>query len=187
MTAILPGLVPPPVPELRTDRLILRAYRPDDIDEAAAMWADERVVRFIGGAPKSRSEAWARMLRAIGSWALLGYGYWAVEERATGRHVGDAGFMEQQREIDPPLTGMPEAGWKFSADVWERGYASEAVAAAVAWADEALAGLDLCCIIDPENTASIRIAEKAGFNQAGEALFDGASILVFKRLAGPRF
>jgi RimJ/RimL family protein N-acetyltransferase len=72
------------VPVLETERLKLRGHRLDDFAPCAAMWADPLVTRHIGGIPLSAEESWTRLLRYVGHWALLGFGYWVVEEKATG-------------------------------------------------------------------------------------------------------
>ncbi|HEY8041563.1 MAG TPA: GNAT family N-acetyltransferase, partial [Polyangiaceae bacterium] len=72
---------------LDTGRLTLRGHGRDDLDDCAALWADPVVTRHIGGRPFTREEAWAKLLRYVGHWDLLGFGYWVVRERATGRFV----------------------------------------------------------------------------------------------------
>ena len=93
----------PSVLEFETDRLILRPHVREDFDESYALWSDETVTRFIGGKPFSREEVWTRLLRYAGHWALLGYGYWVIREKNSGRFVGEIGFADYQREIEPPL------------------------------------------------------------------------------------
>ncbi|VTR17100.1 Uncharacterised protein [Serratia fonticola] len=68
-------------PTLITERLILDAHRLEDFDDLAAMWADPAVVRYIGSTPRDKEDSWGRLLRYIGHWKLLGYGYWAVREK----------------------------------------------------------------------------------------------------------
>ena len=70
------------------------------------MGGDEAVVRYIGGTPSTPTEAWARMLRFPGLWALLGYGYWTVEDRETGAFAGQA--FEQLCVFLPGSTGLPQ-------------------------------------------------------------------------------
>src|SRR5438045_3039872 len=88
---------------VETERLRLRPHRLEDFEELAAIWADPAVVRFIGGKPLNREESWARLLRYAGHWALMGFGFWAVEERDSGEYVGDVGLARFQREMQPPL------------------------------------------------------------------------------------
>jgi RimJ/RimL family protein N-acetyltransferase len=113
---------------------------------------------------------------------MLGYGYWAVEAREGGPMIGHAGFADFKRAMDPSIEGQPEMGWVFARDAQGQGFAAEAVAAGLAWADEALKGREIAAIIDPGNAASIRLAEKAGFEQQLETTYKDAPILLFRRL-----
>ena len=79
-------------PTLETERLVLRAHRVEDFSDLAALWADPVVTRFISGVPQTAEESWSRLLRYAGHWLLLGFGYWAVEEKATGNFLGEVGF-----------------------------------------------------------------------------------------------
>lgn len=127
--------MPSSSPLLETDRLIMRPHVRGDFDESFAMWSDPEVIRFIGGQPFSRGEVWARLMRYAGHWALLGFGYWVVRDKQRGRFLGEVGFADFQRQIEPPLEGTPEIGWALSPAAHGRGYATEAVRAALRWAD----------------------------------------------------
>ena len=82
------------IPTLTTERLLLRAFRLRDFDAYADIVADPEVTRFLGdGRPVSRADAWRQIAFILGHWELLGYGLWAVEERATGALVGITGRM----------------------------------------------------------------------------------------------
>jgi RimJ/RimL family protein N-acetyltransferase len=173
----------PSAPALDTERLTLRAHTPADYDECAAMWADARVTEYIGGRPSTGEEVWTRLLRYAGMWALLGFGYWVVRERETGRFVGEVGFADFRREISPPLDA-PEAGWVLAPWAHGRGFATEAVRAALAWGDAHLAAPRTVCMIAPENAASIRVAQKLGFREFGRTSFKGDDTLLFERPRG---
>jgi RimJ/RimL family protein N-acetyltransferase len=168
-------------PLLETDRLRLRGHRVGDFSDLAAMWGDPVVVRHIGGRPSTREESWSRLLRYGGLWPLLGFGIWAVEERATGRYVGDVGFADFQRDITPSFEGAPEAGWILPASAHGRGYATEAVRAALAWLDANLAGARAVCLIDPGNDASLRVASKCGFVEYARATYKGEPGILLRR------
>jgi RimJ/RimL family protein N-acetyltransferase len=158
---IVDGEVAPP--RLETDRLILAGHQPGDFAPLAAMWADPEVVRYISGRPSSRSDSWMRLLRYRGLWPLLGYGYWAIREKHTGRFVGDLGFADFHREIEPSIRGVPEAGWVLASWAHGQGFAGEALGAALAWLDRQ-AGLERSvCLIAPANVPSLRLAEKNGY------------------------
>ncbi|MBB3981532.1 RimJ/RimL family protein N-acetyltransferase [Sphingobium fontiphilum] len=170
-------------PTLQTDRLTLRAHRADDYEHLKALWGDAEVVRHIGGHVQDAQTVWFRLLRYAGLWALLGFGMWAVEDRATGAFLGDAGLMDARRGI-AELDGVIEAGWAFAPAAWGRGIASEAMAAVLAWADAQRPGEAVRCIIEPGNGASIRVAERLGFLPYAEAMSGGAPIRVMDRRAG---
>ena len=169
------------VPVLETERLRLRGHTKDDYAALAAIWSDPAVVRYIGGKPSTSQEVWLRLLRYPGLWCVLGYGFWAIEEKSSGRMIGDIGYMDVKRAIEPPLDGMPELGWALAADAHGQGYASEALAVVLAWGREHFGEHTAACIIDPANAASIRLAVNAGFRLAHESTYHGESVQVFVR------
>ena len=146
------------------------------------MWAHRDVVRHITGVPSTREQSWSRLLRYAGSWALLGFGYWAVEERASGAFVGEAGFADYRRQIEPSLDGIPELGWVLAPHVHGKGYATEAVLATLDWAAQHFsAARRIGCIIAPENAASIRVAEKCGLRLFAETTYMELPTLMYMR------
>jgi RimJ/RimL family protein N-acetyltransferase len=167
-------------PALRTPRLRLRAHHADDFDTCRAIWSDPEVVRHIGGKPATGEEAWRRLLVYAGLWSLLGYGYWAIEEQASGQYIGDIGFAEFRRDIDPPLRGMLESGWVLARAAQGQGYASEALAAIEAWRHAHLPERRTVCIIAQDNAASLRVAEKAGYRRWRETTYHGEATLVLR-------
>jgi RimJ/RimL family protein N-acetyltransferase len=169
---------------LETARLILRAHRPDDFEAHFAMWADPLVYRFITGKPGTREECWSRMLRYAGHWNWFGHGFWAVEDKSTGAFIGELGFADFHRDIEPPLNGRPEMGWVFASGYHGKGYGSEAAIAAAVWGDTHLASRETICIMAPENLASLRIAEKIGFRKSHETTYHGEPTLVLCRTRG---
>ena len=170
------------VPVIETARLRLRSFRADDFAAQMAMLGDPEVVRFLGG-PVEREDAWRRSLGGVGSWSVLGYGYWVVEPREGGGMIGHVGYSEPKRDIAPSLEGLPEMGWVFASEAGGQGYASEAVEAGLAWAEAALPPVEITAIIAPGNVRSIRLAEKFGFIRAEETLYKGDPTLIFRRPA----
>lgn len=166
-------------PTLETARLRLRAHRPEDFEACAAIWADPIVNRYFG-VPLTREEAWSKFLRYSGHWAMKGYGFWAVEEKATGLYAGEVGFADFMREIVPPPGDDPEAGWVLASRAHGKGYATEALQAAQTWMEPRAART--FCIIAPENAASLRVAEKCGFRHTGETEYRDRRVLTYERL-----
>ena len=168
-------------PVLQTERLILRPFRAGDADAQAAMMGDSEVMRHLGGHPLSREDSWRKLLNGHAMWSLLGFGYWAVERRDGGAMIGQVGFADFQRDLAPSVMGLPEMGWLFARQAAGQGYATEAAMAGLAWIDEALNPPETVAIIDHGNDASIRVAEKCGFDARESALYRGESILLFRR------
>jgi len=171
-------------PTLETARLRLRAYRRDDFPGLVATWADPSVMRHVLGRASTEEETWARLLRYLGLWPLLGYGYWAVEERSTGRFVGDVGFADFRREMTPSFGDAPESGWVLAAWAHGKGFATEAVGRAHAWSDAHLEKADqTVCMIAPDNVASIAVATKCGYVENGRGTYKGSETVLYRRSA----
>jgi RimJ/RimL family protein N-acetyltransferase len=169
-------------PDLETPRLRLQGHGLKDFAESAALWADPEVVRFIGGRPFTEEEVWTRLLRYVGHWAALGYGYWVIREASSGRFVGEVGFADFKRALDPPFGDAPEIGWALCPWAHGRGYASEAIQAVLGWGDAHFgAGARTVCMISPDNAPSIRAAQKAGYGQFARTTYKGSSTLLYSR------
>jgi RimJ/RimL family protein N-acetyltransferase len=183
----MPNLFQPKVvvPTIETERLRLRGHDLNDFIHCAAMWGDSTVTRHIGGKPYTEEESWARFLRYFGHWWLLGFGYWVAEDKATGNFVGEVGFADYKRSLEPSLKGMPEIGWVLASQAHGRGFATEAVRAVVAWGDGHFPFPQTACIIAPENLASIRVAVKCGYHESQPATYKGHPTKLFIRDRNP--
>jgi RimJ/RimL family protein N-acetyltransferase len=169
------------IPNLETARLTLRGPTLEDFADSLAMWSDPVVVRYFGRPPFGEEEVWARLLRYVGHWALLGFGYWIVVEKNTDRFVGEVGFTDLHREIEPSLEGTPEIGWCLAPWAHGQGFATEAVKAVLAWGDHHFGPIPTACIIAPENTPSLRVAEKSGYNESCRTTYKGQPTLILHR------
>lgn len=150
-------------PRLETERLILRPWRIEDFGRYAEMFAAP-ATHFIGG-PLVAGDAWRRFLQMPGAWALQGFAMFAVEEKASGLFMGQAGPWQ-------PF-GWPgtEVGYAFHPDAWGRGYATEACTAAIDWAFGHLGWTDVIHSIDVGNTASQNVAKRLGATNRGRGRF----------------
>lgn len=167
-------------PVIETERLRLRGHELRDFDNSAAMWADENVTRFIGGKPSSREDSWRRFQTYVGHWALMGHGFWLIEEKASGRFVGEGGFGTFKREIEPPFEA-PEQGWALAPHAHGQGYAFEAMSAAVRWGEQHFGRSDFVCLIAPENAPSLKLAEKLGYRAYGSSPYRGEASVQLRR------
>lgn len=187
------------IPILETGRLRLRGHLESDLERAFAIWSNPEVVRHIGIPPSTRQQSWGRICNYRGHWQLMGFGYWAVEEKVSGLYVGDVGIADFKRDFEIPneqkqnvrlqLQGIPETGWALSPSVHGRGYATEAVQAALQWGDVNLPrsasgpkGDRTFCILDPSNKASRRVAEKCGFREISRIKYAEHDAIAFDRM-----
>ena len=159
--------------ELETDRLKLRMWRESDLDDYAAICADPIVMRYLGGQVFTRDEAWRSMAFFIGHWQLRGYGHWAVEEKATGRMIGRIGFLNPE--------GWPgfEIGWTLARHAWGKGYATEGARLALQYAFKDLDQPHVISLIHPDNTPSMKVAERLGEKREGVARIFERDVLVY--------
>ena len=166
-------------PAIDTPRLSLRAHTVGDFADCVALWGNPDVVRHITGVPSTAEATWARLLRYAGHWSLLGYGYWAVRDRATQQFLGEVGFADHHRDVAPVLE-PPESGWVLAPQAHGRGLATEAVRAILAWAD-ARGWRRTTCMIAPDNTSSLRVATKCGYEPFADTSYLGEPCLLFAR------
>ena len=162
------------VPELRTERLLMRGWRFDDYEPWAAILADPAVGAGLGKpSGLTPHEAWLDMSVLSAHWNLRGFGHWVLEDLATHELIGRAGLYH------PPDWPDLEVGWTVARGHWGNGYALEAGRAAASWAHEELGRDHVVSLIDPSNTQSIRVAEKLGASLEGHHSTRGFDLLVY--------
>jgi RimJ/RimL family protein N-acetyltransferase len=174
------------IPILETERLILRDYRLEDFPSHAAIWADPRTTRDFRDAFKAFDEelCWLRFLRSFGQWQLFGYGWWGLEEKTSGHYIGSVGFFHAKRAMDIPYRDLPEAGWLIAPDLHGKGLATEAMRAALAWADANIPAPESWCMIGPKNIPSQKVADRFGYRRAADAQYNGEDVLTYLRPRG---
>jgi RimJ/RimL family protein N-acetyltransferase len=146
------------VTELRTPRLLLREWGDADIDQLAAINADPEVMRYI--APpftRERTEAFVEWQRGI--FAERGWGLWAVEIERTGELAGVVGLNE------PGFVTGVEISWRLAREQWDKGYATEAARAALAFGFDELALEEIVSFTTVQNTRSRRVMERIGMTR----------------------
>ena len=159
---------------LETDRLILRMFREDDSAAYARICADSEVMRYLAdGRPLSALEAWRSMAFHVGHWQLRGYGHWAVEEKSSGSFAGRIGFLNP--------AGWPgfELGWTLGREFWGQGYATEGARRALKYAFEEMDRDHVISLIQPQNKASIKVAERLGEKLEGQTEVFDHRVLIY--------
>lgn len=174
------------VPVLETARLRMRGYQASDFAAWVAMWQDPAYYRYLNPEPLATEEIWRTLLRSAGHWAVMGFGFWALEEKASGQFVGAVGYFDLKRNIEPPLGDAPEMGWVLAPALHGRGYASEAVTAAQAWGDAHFGGIRTVCLIHPDNQSSLRMAAKFGYCEYARTTYHDQPAVLLERAARGR-
>lgn len=144
---------------LETPRLVLRHQVLADLDDLWALYQNPNITRYIPDAPRSREEAQEEL-----EWHMHGHphhpelGLWATIHKETGKFIGRCGLLpwtiEEQYNV--------EVAYTLAQDFWRQGLATEAAHAILRYGFETLNLSRLICLIDPENIASQKVAEKMG-------------------------
>jgi RimJ/RimL family protein N-acetyltransferase len=152
------------VPERRTARLLLRGWRDEDLDPVAAMNTDPRVMEHFP-ALLSRDESAAQLARFRAHWKEHGFGWWAVEVPGQAPFIGWVGLARPRFEAH--FTPCVEIGWRFAAEFWNRGYATEGAREALhfGFAMKTPRLKEVVAFTVPGNAPSRRVMEKLGMRR----------------------
>jgi len=161
------------VPCLHTERLTLREYRREDFDAFAAHCADPVSAAHLG--PADRHAAWRIFCSQAGLWLIDGAGWWAVEEKETGRLVGSTGAFFREEST------VMELGWNTYRAFWGKGYANEAAAAVLRHALEVRREPKVRALIASANESSLRVAKRLGLAYEADIEIHGKAVGVYTR------
>jgi [ribosomal protein S5]-alanine N-acetyltransferase len=161
---------------IETERLRLRPLRPDDFEALHAIYSDPRVSAWIG--EHAPEDTRAELEFYVRHQAEHGWAFWAVEERATGRFLGDCGLQPLERRPG----GEVELGYDLHPDAWGRGIATEAARATLDHARDALGLRRVIAVVKPDHLASRRVLERSGLVLVGEREAYGIPMLEYEAL-----
>ena len=148
--------------DVETPRLHLRRWeRRAHAAGLAEVNADAEVMQFVNdGVPLTRVESGIGSDRVAEHWRTYGFGLWAVIEKAGDRMTGFAGICHPLWL--PGWERTVEVGWRLHRDVWGRGYATEAGAAALRYGFDRLGLSEIVAFIHPDNRRSAAVARRLG-------------------------
>lgn len=156
-------------PVIETTRLTLSEPGREDYVLLRDLVSDPEVHRFLGPRPEDpTTDMFSRALRAAGSWHFYGYGLFLAHEKATGSFVGQLGMFHSMRGFGKGMDDVVEAGWIVAREHWGKGFAREAMEAALAWVEKMHGITRVACMIERGNDASVALAERLGFVRYGE-------------------
>ena len=154
--------------ELRTERLLLRRWRESDLEPWAAMNADPEVREHLGGVI-TREQSDASVAAFTAEFDERGYGWWALEVRATGEFIGFAGLDDVEPNV--PFTGV-EIGWRLARSSWGHGYATEAARATLTFGFETCDLPEILAITTAGNHRSQAVMRRLGMTHNPADTFD---------------
>lgn len=149
--------------KVETARLVLRKYGRRDQDFLHRMVADPETFHFSHRGAMSSEESWSLLLRHLGHWQLFGYGVFAILDKTTGEFLGETGVCDFRRSLGADFDFFPEITWSIVPAAQGRGYATEAAAAALEWLEREHRRKRTVCLIHEGNAASIRVADRLGY------------------------
>lgn len=172
-------------PVLVTERLELWRPQVGDHADLRAMIAPAAVRRFLGGMEPDDHDVFMRLLRNAGSWALYGYGTFVLRERGMADIVGNCGVFHSWRGFGHGLDDVAESGWIIAQPAWSKGYAHEAMTAALAWFEREHSGRETLCMIEEGHRASEAVAAKLDYVACDRFEEEGERPLnIYRREAG---
>ena len=158
--------------EISTERLVMRGWRESDLEPWAAMNADPEVRRYLGPLLTfEQAEAW--MLNFQDDLDRYGFGFWAVEVRASGQFIGFTGLGTVDEGM--PFTGV-EVGWRLARPAWGHGYATEAALAALEYGFDDLGLPEIVAVTMAANLRSQAVMRRIGMTSDPAEDFDDPDV-----------
>lgn len=167
---------------IETARLVLRVYDPSDHAAVHRIFSDPAMFRYSHRGPMTGEESWSMLLRQIGHWSVFGYGVFALVEKRSGDILGEAGLSDFRRRLGPDFDESPEITWSVLPEAQGLGFAGEASAAVLAWAEER--GIRrTVALIHEENEPSHRVAAKLGYRPLRKLRYRGYPAELIERVS----
>lgn len=158
-----------------TERLQIRQFRRDDLDALSAVLSDPEVMRFSLGGVKTKPEVAGFIEKALEIYPHVGFGIWAVIDKANSEIIGYCGLIPQK--IDGQR--WMELGYRLGTAYWGKGYATEAAEVIKEYAFQRLGLKRLISIIEAENVGSWKVAEKIGMRYEKDSTFGDKVVRIY--------
>ena len=164
--------------QLESKRLILRPFIEADVQPLADISADPEVMQYIGGGVQTYEHIKKRVKYFIESYEKKNYSLFAIIEKVSQQFIGFCGLIDQTIEDVPYI----ELGYRLARSHWNRNIGTEAAYIVKDFAFNTLRIPEIISIIQPENKASIRVAEKIGMKPKMEIIFHGCPVILYHQL-----
>lgn len=151
-----------------TPRLLFRPLTLDDLDDLEALYSDPEVMRFFSGT-RSSQQAFEEIEECLQWYDRLGFYFWATLHKADNRFIGRCGLLPQVIDDRQEY----EVAYMIARPYWNQGLGTEAARGIKEYGFGEYRFPRLISIIDPDNIASVRVAEKNGMTYEKDILFEG--------------
>ncbi|MEO8446025.1 MAG: GNAT family N-acetyltransferase [bacterium] len=158
---------------IETERMYLREFTKDDIEEMSVIYSDEDVMRYIGKGGRADKKQTGLMLESfIKSYEENGFGLFAVIEKGSDEIVGHCGFSKLNN-------GDVEIAYLFSKKCWGKGMATEAAGATLRYGFSQLKLAKIVALAYPQNLPSVNVIQKIGLKSEDDREFFGVNFRYF--------
>lgn len=159
--------------KIETERLILRKFTVEDLDELYRLYSNSKVMKYVGKGILTKAETEARILSIIKSWEKYNLGMWAVVHQRDNKMIGRCGlcFLDNTPEV--------ELGYLLNPAYWHQGLATEASKASLKYGFEELNLEKIVAVAQPKNIASRRVMEKVGMKYEKEANYYHTNVVYY--------
>lgn len=161
--------------EIETQRLILREFQLEDVQQLTPILANPPVIKFSPTGILSVLETQAKIQGFIASYKKYGFGKWAITFKESNQLIGYCGIAIEQIDNKDER----EIGYRLDPKFWGQGLATEAASAAIRYGLEKLKFLYILGIVERENKASVRVLEKLGMQHQRKTIFFGVEMDVY--------
>jgi RimJ/RimL family protein N-acetyltransferase len=174
---------------LETERLVIREMRRSDVESLHLLFSDPLFMRFWPVFDRDKTERWVE--ESMLNYTQHGFGLWALTLRGSDEAISDCGLDFIKGLEDAGDTDQIQIGWHVRRDLWGQGLATEAALACRDYAFDTMGLSHLSALIQPQNTASRRVAEKIGMALLRQIQHRGRTICLYgmgrpERQAGDR-
>ncbi len=161
---------------IKSERLLLRPFRPGDADEMSKIYSDETVMKYIGrGGPANKEQTLQIIEAFIDSYDKHGFGIMGVTEKTNVRLIGHCGFnfLRSDSEI--------EIAYLLDKKYWGKGYATEIASSTLEFGFNILKLKKIVALAYPENVNSVNVINKLGMTAKGYRRHFGIDFLYFSK------
>ncbi len=159
---------------MTTERLNLRKMTTDDVQNLMTIFTDREAMRYYPST-MNEEETLGWINRTLSNYEKLGVGFWIVEDKLTGRFLGQCGIIPQ--EFDG--ADVMEIAYLFVRKEWGKGYATESAKACKEYGLQSMGLQKMFSFIDANNTQSARVAERNGMHVEKIITKCGKKVLVY--------